>query len=221
MTFQLNGANLTGINFNGVNVSEAYMNGVKIFPDGPSPMYITYYNRPGTSGDSFTASIGQPAADRLVVLTIAHVIGGSLVNVTIGGVAATILQVAGSIGWEQAAIAYALVPTGTTAPVTINWNSSQTATVGVYNVSGVQNTSHISWSRTTSPISHSFSTQPGDVLIGSANYWTSLPSYTSSPSDYRVIHSYNGATATHDKATGTSYSVTGTGSYESVAVQFR
>lgn len=78
----------------------------------------TPYTNQSVSSFSTSKSIGTAAPDRLVVLALSTYDGGGSSNftsITIGGITATILTVKASLC--NATIAYARVPTGTTATI--------------------------------------------------------------------------------------------------------
>lgn len=67
-------------------------------------------------------AIGAAAANRIVVVDAHADEGGDLVSMTIGGISATIAVSAAATD-EFAVIAYAVVPTGTTADIVVTWTS--------------------------------------------------------------------------------------------------
>lgn len=82
-------------------------------------------------------SFGTAATDRIVAVA-AHVDGdgGDLVSATLGGVGATVVITQG-VGNENAAIAYAAVPTGTTGDVVVTWTGTAARChVGVWKITG-------------------------------------------------------------------------------------
>lgn len=84
---------------------------------------------PGVSQHSFTGvNFGSPVADRLLVMGVASVSFGNLevASASIGGVSTTpIVSAADSPGGNEshASLHRALVPTGTSGTVTINWSA--------------------------------------------------------------------------------------------------
>ena len=90
-------------------------------------------------------AIGTAAAHRTVIVTFAFsYLEGAVTSMTIGGVSATIAAttVTGDPGQFTCGIAYAVVPTGTTATITIgastySTNSSRINVFSLYNVTGL------------------------------------------------------------------------------------
>lgn len=117
-------------------------------PELPAPT-VTYVTVLGSSSNLFTytfsgAAIGTASADRLVVvcamINATSTTTYSISSITIGGVSAPIV-VSSSLG-RNSAIAYLLVPTGTTANIVVNLSGSGTpgrCAVGVFNVKGYTN----------------------------------------------------------------------------------
>lgn len=97
----------------------------------------------GTTYSSTGAAIGAAAADRRVFCIVDWTKSGSpssLSSATIGGVAATIHaqnKVASVFGLSVAIIS-ALVPTGTTATVSLTFSAAASPGLGVYRVTGLQ-----------------------------------------------------------------------------------
>lgn len=83
-----------------------------------------------SQGDPKTFSsyaIGAASASRVVVAVIGwgNAIGRTITSVTIGGVAATLVQASSAAGTANyIGVYYAVVPTGTTADVVIDWDAS-------------------------------------------------------------------------------------------------
>lgn len=103
----------------------------------PVPAFVS-----GTTYSATGVSIGAAASDRmvfgLVVWTKAST-PSSLTSATIGGVAATIhaQNKVASVTGLSAAIISALVPTGTTATISLTFSAAASPGVGVYRVTGL------------------------------------------------------------------------------------
>lgn len=102
----------------------------------------TWSDATGTATFS-AASIGPASSDRIVVVCLATVHSGigdpSLTALTIGGVSATIVQGGYNTGGDPGAwIAYAAVPTGTTANIVPTYGAAmRSQAFFVYSVTGI------------------------------------------------------------------------------------
>lgn len=123
---------------------------VASFEGPPLPSYSSAFaeetdktiNGTGSASYTFSAQdIGAAAADRIVAVTIGgerNAATGDLDTVTIGGVSATIIKVSNGASPNYfTAIAYASVPTGTTADVVVNFTlASNGCGIRVFRITG-------------------------------------------------------------------------------------
>jgi hypothetical protein len=137
------------------------------------------------SSFTFTSvAIGPPSPTRLVVVTISGALGDffGFGSATIGGVSATVVTsaygVAGSAN-INCVMVQAVVPTGTTANVVVNWNRSiARCAIGVWTIDGVvSNTAVTSASGTgnSSTVDLSMNVQPNDAVIGGSLSFNNQP----------------------------------------------
>lgn len=143
--------------------------------DQPANPVRTYRGRV-TSGGS--ASIGTASADRLVVGVIAHkrssAPGRSVSSATIGGVSATIHEQRGADGNAIGlAIISAVVPTGTTATVSVTLSGAVTdgPDIEVYTITGLNSTTPtdtIGSAGSSDNPSGNIDVEAGGVIIGGA-----------------------------------------------------
>lgn len=120
----------------------------------PTINFIGEVNAPG-SGATWSysnAPIGvADDASRLVVACVKGMrdAGGTISSATIGGVAATVIEGASVANGSEFIIA-AVVPTGTTATVTVNWSITQVGTrIAVYVLRWLKSTTPVSTARST------------------------------------------------------------------------
>lgn len=136
------------------------------------------------SSFTFSSAIGPPSPTRLVVVTISGVLGDffSFNSATIGGVSATVVTSAYGVSGSaniNCVMVQAVVPTGTTANVVVNWSRSMArCAVGVWTIDGViSNTAVTSASGTgnSSTVDLSMNVQPNDAVIGGSLSFSNQP----------------------------------------------
>ena len=163
--------------------------------------FVTSVSTGSTSiGPSYTFSnvnIGAAATTRTVVVGISWNAGAGnrLINsISIGGVAATLIQTStASAAWERCALAYAIVPTGTTASVAITWNGTVTygAVLGVYRFVGVKNVSAGVFDvhdNGTTTYSTPVSANVGDYIVSSLGVGFGVANWTNTTERYSYTH---------------------------------
>lgn len=151
-----------------------------------------------------SVNLGAPSPTRLIVVCVAGYrdAGGTVASATIGGVTATI-HLNTSIGNGSIATISAIVPTGETGTVTINWSTLQAATtIDVYAIDNIKSTTpDFTAVDTTSPLSQSITYDPNTIVIAHAKTYTT-GSFTWSGSAgliEQADHAYDG-TNTHSSA---------------------
>lgn len=143
----------------------------------PTCAYVDGKEDPATlTNYSFTGvNFGAPSSTRRIVVCIAGYrdAGGTVASATIGGIAATI-HLNTSLGNGSIAIVSAVVPTGTSGTVVINWSILQAATtIDVYAVDNIKSTiPTLTAVDTTSPLSQNISHDPNTVVIAHAKTYT-------------------------------------------------
>lgn len=170
-------------------------------------------------------ALGDPDQNRLIVLTIGMEQGGvgaEVVSVLIGGVSATVLDTAGASGWGNCAMAYAVVPAGTTSTISITFNNPCSVGVGVYSVYGLDTPTHAATARSTASASFTLPAQVGDMVIVTATQPGGVPpTFNIGASDYSLSIGVIGCAGAHSVATSTSVGVTPSGHEEAMGCTFR
>ena len=118
----------------------------------PPALTVAYtdnaYNGSFHMSHTYTSmNIGAAASDRIVVVFAGQgsFSSATVSSMTIGGVPATIIGSGTGTNMAQT-VAYANVPTGTTADVTVNWtNFISRAAISVYTITNAQDTSHFAF----------------------------------------------------------------------------
>jgi hypothetical protein len=106
-------------------------------------------------------SIGQSKPSRVVVVGIAYLSAAAVASVMVGGISATFLARAGTVGNQPVELWAALVPTGTTATIVVTYagSTSQRTSISVWSIYDL---------RTQSPIATAVSvSSPGTVTVAS------------------------------------------------------
>jgi hypothetical protein len=121
-------------------------------------------------------NIGPAASDRVVVVTSESRGSGSsvtIVSVTIGGISATVYQRSNAAATSNiSAIAFAVVPTGTTADVVITFSAGRLrCNIGVFSLAGASTTVNDDASDASTATSHTLSiaVNAGGAVFGSSN----------------------------------------------------
>jgi hypothetical protein len=160
----------------------------------PSIVFIgTGSQASGTTLTFTNQPIGTAAPDRVVVVAICLRTGGGVpVSATIGGIATTFLP-SDTISSQSATLAYAVVPTGTTATIVINCGSSSQNCIGVYALYNV-NPTHTDTGKagaTSSPISINSVTIPvgGFGIFATSNNINQPTTWSGATSDFQLIMS--------------------------------
>jgi hypothetical protein len=195
---------------------------------GQSGPTLTYIGTTELTSDSDTYTftnhdIGQPAADRLVIVVAtedATDANPAFTSITIGGVAATkhVEQDEGGSSGTNVAIASRLVAAGTTATIVLNTaNPGSHASISVYTLTGYQSATPVDTGGTSSSGSGAGSvaltTLPGDAIVaGVINTSLANPTYTwaapmSKDADISFSAEGGSASSAHGTATSSSTSV--------------
>lgn len=169
-----------------------------------------------TNASTYTftsAAIGTADATRRVVV-VAHwaqaTNNRTLTSATIGGIAATIHQQSNPANLASVAIISALVPTGTTATIVLNFNASaDRCKIGVFRSVNEQvaspNDTQVDTSFTSNALSVSLAVpQDGWVVAGSTN-----------ATGAGITHTWTGVTKQYDAAFGEAAGGTGTAGFAS------
>lgn len=147
----------------------------------------------GTNGTSYTASaiaFGTASADRYIVVAASTEDGGAITSATIGGISATIL-VQRTSGSVTAALLIALVPTGTTGDVVVNFTgTSDHHGVAVWSVTGMPSATPLDTDSNTTGSGLTLTSQVGGLVFAATAY-----------SDAATT-TWSGATEVYDLALG-------------------
>lgn len=126
---------------------------------------------------SFTGkSFGKASQDRLIVCAVSGYrdAGGTISSATIGGVAAAIYGNT-SVAYGSGAFIAAVVPSGNTGTITINWSNQQAScAIAWYSITGLQSTIAAgTQTDAVAPAALSIAPRRGRVVICKANCLTS------------------------------------------------
>lgn len=177
---------------------------------GPAGISASYLSlevdpSPGTTSEFVDYAIGDAAADRRVFLAVHWVEGSThrtISSATIGGVSATIHIQEGHSGGVTGfgvAIISAIVPTGTTATVVVNFSGNKTdTTIGGIRVTGLSNSSPHATAvdeneGTASSLAVSINVPEDGLLIGA---------YSSSTNATLRAVTWGGVTEEYDQSSG-------------------
>lgn len=153
----------------------------------PTPATLTYQTttRNGTNLAAYsftTQAIGTAAADRRVFMAIHYGAGSggfTISSATIAGVTGTqhVFTSVGTTNFRATAIYSALVPTGTTGTMAVNFSGSVgRCGIGIWSAYGLKNTTPFATtSSNVQPLSLSLARPPNGIAIGA---WTSVTTTT-------------------------------------------
>ena len=144
-----------------------------LFIDGsPNPLLFLQgaQNDNGLSTYTFASqNLGAPSADRRIVVSTKGIVGGggTVTSATIGGVSATI-HLNNSITFGSVATFSAIVPTGATGDIVVNWSKTQNnCSIIAYSVKGESSpTPAFATSDTSSPLDITPSISGKTAVIG-------------------------------------------------------
>lgn len=148
--------------------------GVVIKPKVVERANQVWFTAPANSTQTLTAvPLGDPAPNRIVVVTRVRYSSTATSEVTVGGV--TLTMIPGSFPGVH--IFYGLVPSGTTADVTVTNATGALygeGSISVFTIHGAKSHVPVAYgSSNATPISIALSASGGDVLIASAyRYWS-------------------------------------------------
>jgi len=184
-------------------------------------VYDTAYQNPQSVSN---VPIGTASDDRLVVIPLTFSLSGdgaTVSSATLGGVSLTKLDTSGSVGWDNAAILYGSIPTGETATLSMSFNGNCAFVAGIYALYGLDGTSHIGHWRTQGAVGGTYSSEPGDIFIGSS--CNASGNWTPNTQDYsrQLIYSWAVAQGAMAQAYGSQTTMSSGGAYESLIAQFR
>ena len=186
----------------------------------PELTYVTTF-----TGEGATAvDLGDAADDRFIVVVTACANNGSaLSSIDVGGTALTIRNGTGTVGWENAGLGYAFIPSGSgNQNITVNWTGSSVIS-SVYVIRKAE-VGFVNW-WTGGSINTDIETEVGDCIIGAtASPNTGYPTWTiegvTDPQDHTQRVGTLDYTANSFQAVDTSTSIQ-TGGYEIAIVQVR
>lgn len=171
---------------------------------------------------SFTSvSIGTAATNRLVFVTVTSVASGNrlISSATIGGISATVIESTPNAG-ASTKIIYAVVPTGTTATISITFDSTVLRCgVGSYSIYNLKSTSPVSRANgstwTSGAISATLSVPENAIILAGVSNSTNSNTFTwtnlTSNYDSLVDATFRFSGASAQVSTGnSSYTVTAT-----------
>ncbi len=175
------------------------------------PKTVTYQgkaeNTAGASSYSFTSQpIGAAQADRYVIVGIGWAnLGPSITSVTIGGVAAT--QVALNANANGSSALYiALVPTGTTATIAINFSSTTLLHCGIaiWSATGLTSTTPVSFGNSSASATPSvaLTTVEGGFAIAYAHVGSNVNYSNTTVSWSGVVADFPGNVITNNRPHG-------------------
>lgn len=145
---------------------------------GSKPLKITHRGfygglGGGTSRTFYGVNIGDASPDRMVVVFCQgwHSPGAGLSSLTIGGVSGTV-QAINYIPWVPTAAGSAIIPTGTTADITVNFDQSLSGIMAhICTIEGItSNTPVLNLTDTTDPLSVTGTVEPSAIIGFASNY---------------------------------------------------
>lgn len=165
--------------------------------------YITNYDLGAPGGSTIIANnvnIGSADSNRIVAIAVSYNVGANttgkcLTSATIGGIAATVLETTDPAGWERSAVIYAVVPTGTTAQVSLNFNVNinQRCVIGIYRIVNSNSVvfAYDANNNTNVAYSTSVNVNQGDFVIAALATGNTATTFSNITQDY----SYNVSSA--------------------------